>query len=70
MTDLSRFCVNVFRDGDAELECSGCFWSVDMDSDNNLGKLVALAEAHRCTVVVEGGGHGHELPRAGDVAGR
>lgn len=54
MSDLSRFSIGISSLGDSDLECSDCYWRAELTSDNNLAELVTLAEAHRCTVVVEG----------------
>lgn len=71
MTDLSRFRLGISSDGDVDLDCLECFGSMTgVDPASTLAELIALAEAHRCAVVVEGGGRELELPRASDVAGR
>jgi hypothetical protein len=59
VTDLARFHIGISSLGDADLVCSRCLWHAEIGSDGNLAELVALANGHRCEVVIEG-----EPPRA------
>lgn len=53
LDSLSRFYVDVSRDGEAALTCFDCHWQADEWPDDLAG-LVAQAVAHRHTVVLEG----------------
>lgn len=54
MTDLTSFYIGSYTWGENYLSCLECGWSSPEDQWETLADLVRLAEAHTCTVTVEG----------------